>query len=72
MIKLAFNTIEAYIDTNTQNNQANLLDTLLVPQVFNANRFKLDMTPYPNINQRVIWCNQQNAFQQAHPDTQLT
>ena len=71
-IKLAFNTIEAYIDTNTQNNQANLLDTLLVPQVFNANRFKLDMTPYPNINQRVIWCKQQSAFQQAHPDTQLT
>ena len=62
----------AHIDANTQNNQANLLDTLLVPQVFNAHRFKLDMTPYPNINQRVIWCNQQSAFQQAQPDTHLT
>ena len=71
-IKLAFATIEAHIDANTQNNQANLLDTLLVPQVFNAHRFKLDMTPYPNINQRVIWCNQQSAFQQAQPDTHLT
>tara|TARA_B110000261_G_scaffold163239_1_gene208807 strand:+ start:1499 stop:2125 length:627 start_codon:yes stop_codon:yes gene_type:complete len=71
-IKLAFTSIEAYIDANAQNNQANLLDTFLVPQVFNANRFKLDMTPYPSINQRVIWCNQQSAFQQAHPDTQRT
>ena len=70
-IKLSFASIETYLCANTHMNQANLLDTLLVPQVFNANRFKLDMTPYPNINQRVIWCNQQHAFQQAHPDKQL-
>jgi hypothetical protein len=27
------------------------------------------MTPFPFINQRVIWCNQQDAFMQAHPDS---
>jgi maleylacetoacetate isomerase len=67
-IKLAFSTIETYLCATVQVNQANLLDVLLVPQVFNANRFKLDMTPYPTINQRILWCNQQTAFAQAHPD----
>ena len=71
-IKLAFAAIETYLSASTPINQANLLDILLVPQVFNANRFKLDMTPYPSINQRVVWCNQQDAFQQAHPDNHLT
>lgn len=71
-IKLAFAAIETYLCATVQINQANLLDVLLVPQAFNANRFNLDMTPYPNINQRVDWCNQQAEFQQAHPDKGLT
>jgi maleylacetoacetate isomerase len=68
-INLSFIAIEAYLSAEEKNNQANLLDVLLVPQAFNANRFKLDMTPFPFINQRVIWCNQQDAFIQAHPDS---
>jgi|TARA_B110001469_G_scaffold122165_1_gene132481 maleylacetoacetate isomerase len=71
-ITLAFSAIEVHLDATEQINQANLLDVLLVPQVFNAQRFNLNMSPYSNINQRVSWCNQLPAFQQAHPDQNLS
>jgi hypothetical protein len=45
---------------------------VLVPQVFNAQGFNLNMTPYSNINHRVSWCNQLLTFQQAHPDQNLS
>ena len=70
-IKLAFSAIELHLGATEPINQANLLDVLLVPQVFNAHRFNLNMTPYRHINQRVSWCNQQSAFKQAHPDQDL-
>ena len=69
---LAFTAIEVFLKASKQLNQANLLDVLLVPQVYNAHRFKLNMQPYNLINQQVFWCNQLNAFQQAHPDKDLT
>ena len=71
-IKLAFSAIELHLGATEQINQANLLDVVLVPQVFNAHRFNFNMTPYSNINQRVSWCNQHTAFQQAHPDQDLS
>lgn len=71
-IKLAFAAIEIHLGATEQINQVNLLDVLLVPQVFNAHRFKLNMTPYSCINRRVAWCNQHAAFQQAHPDQDPT
>mgnify|MGYP000154695258 CR=1 FL=1 len=47
-----------------------IADLCLVPQVYNANRFKLDMTPYPTINAIVEQCNRQPAFIRALPENQ--
>lgn len=71
-LELAFTAIETFLQTNKQLHHVNFLDVLLVPQVFNANRFKLNMAPYHHINERVFWCNQLTAFQRAHPDQHFT
>ncbi|MEH6577744.1 MAG: maleylacetoacetate isomerase [Amphritea sp.] len=47
-----------------------LADTCLVPQVFNANRFKCDLSCYPNIVRINDNCLALPAFAQAHPDNQ--
>jgi maleylpyruvate isomerase len=47
-----------------------IADICLVPQVFNANRFKVDMNPYPTIQR--IWehANTLDAFARAEPGAQ--
>lgn len=50
--------------------QITVADMCLVPQVYNANRFKLDMTPFPLINGIVERCNQHPAFVKALPENQ--
>jgi len=50
--------------------QPTLADLCLVPQVFNANRFKCDMSRYPNIVRINDNCVKANAFAEAHPDLQ--
>ncbi|MEW6990741.1 maleylacetoacetate isomerase [Colwelliaceae bacterium 6441] len=45
-------------------------DLCLIPQVYNANRFKVDMTPFPIINAIVERCNQLPAFIKALPENQ--
>ena len=47
-----------------------IADICLVPQVYNANRFKLDMSAYPTINAIVERCNQLPAFIKALPENQ--
>ena len=47
-----------------------LADVCLVPQVFNANRFKVDMSVYPTISRIADACNEMKAFADAHPDLQ--
>ncbi|WP_206484462.1 maleylacetoacetate isomerase [Thalassotalea sp. G2M2-11] len=47
-----------------------LADICLVAQVYNANRFKLDMRPYPLITAIVERCNQLPAFIKALPENQ--
>jgi len=47
-----------------------LADICLVPQVFNANRFNIDMAPYPTIRRIVDACMEVPAFQRAHPSVQ--
>jgi len=51
-------------------NQITVADLCLVPQVYNANRFKLDMTRFPLINAIVERCNQLPAFIKALPENQ--
>ena len=45
-------------------------DLCLVPQVYNAKRFNLDMSAFPNISKVVDNCNQLDAFKKALPENQ--
>jgi len=47
-----------------------LADCCLVPQVHNARRMQLDLTPYPAIARVAAYCENLPAFQAAHPDAQ--
>ena len=47
-----------------------LADCCLVPQVFNAQRFEVDMAPYPTVVRINAACAALPAFQQAHPSQQ--
>ena len=47
-----------------------LADLCLVPQVYNANRFNVDLSPYPNIVRIVENCNRLDAFIKATPENQ--
>jgi maleylacetoacetate isomerase len=47
-----------------------LADICLVPQIVNAERYKLDMTPYKAIRRVFDNCMKLDAFQRAHPTKQ--
>jgi maleylacetoacetate isomerase len=47
-----------------------LADICLVPQVFNAQRYKLDMAPYPTIQRVFANCMELPAFTRAAPENQ--
>ncbi|SDV50397.1 maleylacetoacetate isomerase [Chitinasiproducens palmae] len=47
-----------------------LADCCLIPQVFNARRFKIDLTPYPRIVAVDAQCATLDAFQRAAPGAQ--
>jgi len=47
-----------------------LADLCLIPQVYNANRFNIDLSPYPNITRIVENCNRLEAFIKATPENQ--
>jgi maleylacetoacetate isomerase len=47
-----------------------LADCLLVPQVFNAQRFDIDVSAWPNIARINATCVELPAFQHAHPSQQ--
>lgn len=48
-----------------------LADVCLVPQVYNAIRFKVDMQAYPLIQKIYDNCNELEAFQKAAPEAQI-
>ncbi|WP_211830114.1 maleylacetoacetate isomerase [Kistimonas asteriae] len=50
--------------------QPTLADICLIPQVYNALRFKVDLSPYPAIRQVYEHCNQLEPFQKAAPENQ--
>jgi glutathione S-transferase len=45
-----------------------LADVCLVPQVFNARRFAVDLGPYPRIVEIDAACREMPGFQGAAPD----
>ena len=48
-----------------------IADVCLVPQVFNARRFAVDLTPYPRIVGIDAACREMREFQEAAPDRQV-
>ncbi|MFW2367589.1 MAG: maleylacetoacetate isomerase [Desulforhopalus sp.] len=48
-----------------------MVDVYLVPQVYNALRFKQDMNDYPNINRIYHACNELEPFKRAAPESQI-
>lgn len=51
-------------------NQITLADCLLVPQVFSANRFKIDMAPFPKTMEIYKRCMELTDFIKASPEKQ--
>ncbi|BEV15488.1 maleylacetoacetate isomerase [Herbaspirillum sp. DW155] len=47
-----------------------LADCCLVPQLFNAQRFEVDLTPYPTLLAIAAECERIEAFASAHPSRQ--
>ncbi len=71
-IEVGFAKIEAMLgdDDFCVGNSPTLADVCLVPQVFNALRFKVDMSQFPKINTIYTRCNQMSEFIDAAPENQ--
>ncbi|KAG8126362.1 hypothetical protein E2320_021502 [Naja naja] len=50
--------------------EVTMADLCLVPQVYNAERFKVDLTPYPTISRINKALLELEAFQSSHPSRQ--
>lgn len=51
--------------------QPTIADAYLVPQVVSAERFKVDLSAYPNINEIYQHCMTLEAFQKQHLNSRL-
>ncbi|MEI6204156.1 MAG: maleylacetoacetate isomerase [Enhydrobacter sp.] len=75
-IETGFDAYEASIATDrrtgaySHGDQPTMADLCLVPQVFNAARFKVDMKRYPTIQRIFDTCMQHPAFAAAQPSRQ--
>lgn len=50
--------------------QPSLADICLIPQLYNAKRFEMDLREYPILLEIDRYCNAQPEFARAHPDLQ--
>jgi maleylacetoacetate isomerase len=75
-IAIGFESFEQILATDGQagsfchGDAPSLADICLVPQVFNAQRYKLDMTPYPTLTRIFEQCMTLRAFDEARPEKQ--
>jgi maleylacetoacetate isomerase len=75
-IDAGFSALEALLagDPRTRTfchgDRPGLADVALVPQVVNAERYQLDMSPYPTIARIFASCMKLPPFHSAHPDNQ--
>jgi maleylacetoacetate isomerase len=73
-IRQGFDAIEAQLTKSAGQycfgDQLTLADLVLVPQVYNANRFAVDLTPYPTIRAINERCLAVRAFVDAAPESQ--
>ncbi|MGO2129698.1 MAG: maleylacetoacetate isomerase [Pseudoalteromonas prydzensis] len=72
-VEVGFEKLELLLDSSHQyciGDKPSLADVCLVPQVFNAYRFNVDMTAYPKIAAIYERCNKLAAFIDAAPQNQ--
>jgi maleylpyruvate isomerase len=75
-VEVGFDALERWLvrDAATglccHGNSPTLADICLVPQVFNARRFEVDMNPYPRISGIDAVCRELPAFRSAAPEIQ--
>jgi len=71
-IQLGFTALEQEIDAQPYclGAQITMADLYLVPQVYNALRFGVDMTPFSKIHSVYEACNQLQPFRRAAPENQ--
>ncbi|MDB5456456.1 MAG: maleylacetoacetate isomerase [Caulobacter sp.] len=50
--------------------QPGLADCCLIPQVYSAQRFDVDLTPFPKVRRIAALASEHPAFRLAHPDRQ--
>jgi maleylpyruvate isomerase len=73
-VEVGFDALERWLvrDAATglccHGNSPTLADVCLVPQVFNARRFAVDMNPYPRISGIDAVCRELPAFRSAAPE----
>ena len=69
-----FNTLEPLIATHGAGycfgDQPGLADVCLIPQVYSARRYDVDLAAYPAIRAVAERCAEHPAFMAAHPDNQ--
>jgi maleylacetoacetate isomerase len=63
-------TADAATGTYCHGDTPTIADACLIPQVYNANRFGMDLTPYPTINRINAQCLSLPAFDAARPERQ--
>ena len=72
-IIIGFEALETMLEKTTYcfGEQVTLADVYLIPQVYNALRFEVDMAAFPKIMNAYQNCNQLDAFVKAKPESQL-
>jgi maleylacetoacetate isomerase len=72
-IVIGFEALETLLDKTQYcfGEQPTLADVYLIPQVYNALRFEVDITLFPKIMNAYQNCNQLDAFINAKPENQL-
>jgi maleylacetoacetate isomerase len=74
-IELGFTALEKRLATRSGKYcfgyDVTLADVCLVPQVYNALRFQVDMQGFPLIQKIYNNCNELDAFQKAQPEVQM-
>lgn len=63
--------LEKYAGICCVGDEVTLADVCLVPQVYNAMRFNLDLSPYPTLMRVYESLQQLEAFQKASPEQQV-
>ncbi|NHK27541.1 maleylacetoacetate isomerase [Parvularcula flava] len=72
----AFETLETLVLNNEHEGEfcfgdtPTIADCYLIPQLYSADRFEVDLSPYPKLLKVRQACEELKAFQRAHPDNQ--